>query len=139
MHKSLIFFLRDEGVALVPQREYARLLRGESSLSGATNTTVRVADWYVEVTPNAAPTVLNETYSVLHFDEAGQVDWPRCRIGGPRNSALYEALRNSRFDDPDDDPAVRNLRDQMCDEVSWLPNSEERTALLSAAQRAAAE
>ena len=52
------------------------------------------------------------------------------------NQALYEALRTSRFDDPDDDPAVRNMRLEMCDEVSWLPDSEERMTLLSAARRA---
>lgn len=136
MRKTLIFFLRDESVEFVSQQHYARLLRGESRLTGEANAVVRVADWYVEIRPDAAPRVLNETYSVLHFDEAGKVDWPHCRIGGPHNRALYEALRDSRFDDPDDDPVVRNLRGQMCDEVTWLPNSEERTTLLSAAHGA---
>lgn len=108
-------------------------MRGESGLAEQAKRTIRVADWYVEVSPDAAPTVLNETYSVLSFNEAGKVDWLRCRVGGARNRAIYEALRTSRYEDPEDDPAVRRLRAEMCDEVSWLPDSDERSRLQSAA------
>lgn len=130
----------DDRIMVTPQAEYAKFLRGEWRLADYANRTIHVADWYVErSSAPGAPRVVNETYSILQLDELGSVDWRRCRIGGPRNHALYDALRNSRYDDPDDDPAVRRQRGQICDEVTWLPNSEERRRLESAAADALRE
>lgn len=121
--------LEDGKVRPVPQRDYVRLLRGEVHLPQHANKPVRVADWYVDVRDGRPASVVNETYSVLHLDARGAIDWSRCRLGTGRNRALYEALRASAYDDPDDDPAVRKLRAQACDELTWLPNSKERSAL----------
>lgn len=73
--------------------------------------------------------LVNETYSVLQLDERGTVDWGRCRVGGRLNHAFYRTLRGSNYGDPDDDPAVRELRAKAEDEVAWLPDSEERARL----------
>lgn len=135
-HRTLIFFVLDGAVTFVPQPQYARLLRGEWRLPEHAERTVRVADWYVAAGSTGEPKPVNETYSILQFDAHGRVDWRRCRIGGTRNQALYEALRNSTFDDPDDDPAVQRLRSELCDEVSWLPDREERKRLEAAAEQA---
>ena len=124
----------------VPQARYAEFLRGEWCLAEYASRTIHVADWYVEEgSTNGAPRVVNETYSILQLDGLGRVDLRRCRVGGSRNHALYEALKSSRYDDPDDDPQVRKLRAQGCDEVTWLPNSEERRHLESAAADALRE
>jgi hypothetical protein len=136
MHRTLLFLVPEEAVTLVPQPEYARLLRGEKRLEEHADTAVRVADWYYEIPDAGEPRLVNETYSVLRFDEAGRIDWARCRAGGPRNQALYEALRRSPYDDPDDDPAVRARRARLCDEVTWLPDRAERARLHAAARRA---
>lgn len=129
-HKSLIFFLFDEAeVRWVPQRDYVKLLGGALRMPEHANRTMRVADWYIRLQDDHAASVVNETYSVLQLDASGAIDWSRCRVGQGRNHALYEALRTSRYDDPDDDPAVQKLRAQTCDEVAWLPNSDERRRL----------
>ena len=134
MHTTLIFFMLEDRILSVPQAQYARFLRGEWRLGEYASRAVNVADWYAEEDrTGGAPRVVNETYSILQLDELGRVDWRRCRVGGTRNHALYEALKSSRYDDPDDDPQVRKLRAQMCDEVAWLPSSEERRRLESAA------
>ena len=138
-HRTLIFFVLDGAVTFVPQPQYARLLRGDWHLPEHADRTIRVADWYVAAGSTGGPKPVNETYSLLQLDAHGSIDWRRCRIGGTRNQALYEALKRSRYDDPDDDPQVRKLRAQMCDEVSWLPNSEERRRLESAAADALRE
>ena len=135
-HRTLIFLVLDGAVTFVPQPQYARLLRGEWRLPEHAERTIRVADWYVEGGSTGEPKPVNETYSILQLDAHGGVDWRRCRIGGTRNQALYEALRNSTFDDPDDDPAVQRLRSELCDEVTWLPDREERKRLEAAAEQA---
>lgn len=130
MHKTFIFFVLEDGeLRPVPQRDYVKLLRGEAHLLEHANRAVRVADWYAEMHAGRPARVVNETYSVLQLDARGAIDWPRCRVGRGRNHALYEALRKSEYDDPDDDPGVRKLRAETCDEVAWLPNSEETARL----------
>lgn len=129
-HKTFIFFVPDDGeIKLMTRMDYVRLLRGEGRLLQHANKAVRVADWYAELHDGRAATLVNETYSVLQLDERGAVDWPRCRVGRSRNQALYEALRSSSYDDPDDDPAVQKLQAKMCDEVAWLPNPAERNQM----------
>jgi hypothetical protein len=132
----LIFLVRDGETVFVPQARYASLLRGETRLIDDAGASVRVADWYYELSASGEPRLVNETYRVLYFDATGTIDWPRCRVGGPRNQALYESLRTSSYDDPDEDPAVQRLRAQMCDEVTWLPDREERARLHAAARQA---
>ena len=132
----MIFLVRDGEAVFVSQAQYASLLRGETRLTERSGERVRVADWYYEVPANGEPQLVNETYSVLHLDDSGHIDWPRCRAGGRRNQALYGALRASSYDDPDQDPAVQRLRAQMCDEVTWLPDREERARLQAAARQA---
>lgn len=129
-HKSLIFFLLADGeIQPVPQRDYASLLRGALRLPERANEAIRVADWYAETREDRPAKVVNETYSVLQLDASGAIDWSRCRVGRGRNHALYEALRSSRYDYPDDDPAVQKLRAQTCDEVAWLPDPAQRSRL----------
>jgi hypothetical protein len=129
-HKSVIFMLLENGgIRPLPQRDYVSLLRGELRLAEHSNEAIRVADWYTDMHAGQPARVVNETYSVLQLDARGAIDWGRCRVGRGRNHALYEALKKSEYDDPDDDPAVRKLRGETCDEVAWLPNSEERDRL----------
>lgn len=136
MHHTLIFFMLEEGIRFVPQAQYARLLRGEDHFAELADRTIRVADWYVNVLTAGLPRIVNETYSLLQLDKDGGIDWRRCRIGSARNHALFDALRRSRYDDPDDDPEVRQLRAVLCDEVTWMPDSEEKARLEAAAAHA---
>lgn len=133
MHHTLIFLMLEEGIRFVPQAQYARLLRGEERFAELADRAIRVADWYIDAPAAGIPGVVNETYSFVQLDEDGGIDWRRCRIGGTRNQALYEALRRSRYDDPDDDPEVRQLRAVLCDEVTWMPDTEEKARLGAAA------
>lgn len=136
MPLTLIFFLDRGHAEHVPQAQYAELLGGVRRLPQHAGREVRVADWYVDAPDGTQPTVLNETYSILQLDAAGNVDWSRCRIGGRGNRELYEALRSSSFDDPEDDPVVQRVRARVCDEVTWLPDKAERRRLEAAALKA---
>ena len=125
--ESVIFVVRGDGeVSRIAQRDYVKLLGGALQLPQHANKALRIADWYVDRREGGARIVVNETYSVLKLDARGAIDWSRCRVGRGRNPALYEALRSSKYEDPDEDPAVQQLRAQTCDEVAWLPNPAER-------------
>ena len=74
-HASYVFLLDDaQGVHAVPHGLYVALARGQATALPLAGQTLRLADWYVRL-KNAAPhTVVNETYSLLHFDAQGRVD-----------------------------------------------------------------
>lgn len=80
MHASRIFFLTDShDVIPVPHGRYVQLVRGECTMAEFAGRMVRVADWYIKTNgADRKASVLNETYSVLIFDAAGNVDWSRC-------------------------------------------------------------
>ena len=130
MYKTFIFLFLDDGdIRPLAQADYVKLLRGESHLPEHANKVLRIADWYVEMPSGRPAKVVNETYSVVHLDARGTIDWSRCRLGLEPNHAFYEALRRSSYDDADDDPGVQKLRAELGDQVAWLPNSEERRRL----------
>jgi len=134
MHTSLIFFvLPYEGIRPVCRRSYVQLLRGEQPMTEYANQTIRIADWYVALDDEGQLRVDNETYSILAFDSSGQVDWPKCRHGASANSTFYKALTESKFEDPDADPAVQKIRAQLCEQFAWLPDKQEREALCTLA------
>lgn len=80
MHASHIFFLTPTHEILpVPHEFYVQLVRGETTLPQYAGQTMRVADWYTEKNNAGQPAlVVNETYSMLVFNECGSVDWSRC-------------------------------------------------------------
>lgn len=80
MHASRIFFLTPTHEILpVPHECYVQLVRGEATLPHYAGQTIRVADWYTEKKDaGQSALVINETYSILVFDECGSVDWSRC-------------------------------------------------------------
>lgn len=134
MHKSLIFFLLPGGeIRWVPRITYVRLLRGEQRMPEFAGHAVRVADWYVVAAADQSLRVDNETYSILAIDGSGSVDWPHGRHGVNANLRFYEALANSNFEDPDDDPAVRAIRTQLGEEFSWFPDETERAGIFALA------
>lgn len=133
MHRTEIFFLLDTGqIEPLPHAQYVKLLRGESTLTDYANQTVRVADWYVEVRDGRPCSVHNETYSLLHFDEHGRVCWPHERHGKRANRMFYDTLTTSTYSDPDEDPAVQQLRRELRSEYAWLPSDDERRTLHAA-------
>ena len=130
MHRTHIFIVLHTGqIEPLRQSQYVQLLRGEVTLPDYANETVRLADWYVEVTPGRPVAVHSETYSLLHIDEKGHVRDAHDRRGATANSAFYDALRRSSYSDPDDDPAVQRLRKELRSEYAWAPSDEERTVL----------
>lgn len=80
MHASRIFFLTQTHEVLpIPHECYVQVVRGETTLPHYAGKTVRVADWYTEKDNAGQPAlVVNETYSMLVFDDNGRVDWSRC-------------------------------------------------------------
>ena len=74
-HASYVFLL-DEGtdVHAVPHGLYVALARGEASAPALAGQTLRLADWYVRLKDGEPDTVVNETYSLIHFDTQGRVD-----------------------------------------------------------------
>jgi hypothetical protein len=84
MPVSRIFFLtQTHDVLPIPHQCYVQLVRGETTLPQYAGKTMRVADWYVEEQGAGQPAmVVNETYSILVFDDSGKIDWSRCCPSG---------------------------------------------------------
>jgi len=74
-YASYVFLLDESsGVHAVPHALYVALARGEATLEAMTGQTLRLADWYVRLKGGAPDVVVNETYSLVHFDAQGRVD-----------------------------------------------------------------
>ena len=74
-HASYVFLLDESrGVHAVPHALYVALARGEATLDAMAGQTLRLADWYVHLRRGAPDVVINETYSLVHFDAQGRVD-----------------------------------------------------------------
>lgn len=137
MHQTRIFVVFSRGlIEPLAHANYVKLLRGELAVPEYANQSLRIADWYVEIREGKPVSVHNETYSLLHFDEHGRVRWAHERHGEAANKAFYQALRSSSYSDPDEDPAVRQLRRELHSEFAWTPSVEERHMLRSLAFRA---
>ncbi len=75
-HASYVFLLDDGGgIHPVPHALYVALARGETLAPMLKDQTMRVADWYVRLKAGAPDTLVNETYTLIHFDTQGLVDW----------------------------------------------------------------
>ena len=130
MHRTLVFLIPAPGhYERLSQPEYARLLRGDLALPQHAGRTLRVADWYVETRADRPTALIGETYSLVALGTDGRLRRPHDRRGETANHLFYEALANSSFDDPDDDPCVQHLRMKLGAEYAWRPSDIEREAL----------
>ena len=74
-HASYVFLLdEDSGVHPVPHALYVALARGDATAEALAGQTLRLADWYVRLKDGAPNDVVNETYSLVHFDASGRFD-----------------------------------------------------------------
>ena len=74
-HASYVFLLDDSsGVHAVPHALYVALARGQATAEAMAGHTLRLADWYVRLKRGAPEAVVNENYSLVHFDAKGRVD-----------------------------------------------------------------
>lgn len=72
-YASFVFLLdSSDEVHPVPHGLYVALARGEATIEAMAGRTLRVADWYVRLNGGAPETVVNETYSLVLFDEQGR-------------------------------------------------------------------
>ncbi len=91
-HASYVFLLDDGGdVHALPHALYVAVAGGEASAEALAGQTLRVADWYVRLKNGEPDTVVNETYSVVHFDMQGRVDRTRLSAAPVSPSALPHA------------------------------------------------
>lgn len=118
--RTIIFFLRDDGsVREISQHAYARIVRGEIRMSDLALRRIRVADWYVSCGESTAEP-LNETYSILYFDESGGAS-PVCQPDLIReNKSLHVTLCADPYAAACEGPA----------DETWYPTADERRALL---------
>lgn len=126
-HQSYIFFLSEDGqILFMPTSTYAALVRGETTLHEYAGRQIRVADLYVALQENTPTDIQNETYSFVSFDESGRADPHHGSFSLEQNNDFYQAALHSRYDDIYCDPEIRELRNKISDEFSWLPTNEER-------------
>ncbi|HWA38279.1 MAG TPA: hypothetical protein VG873_10480 [Burkholderiales bacterium] len=118
--RTIIFFLRDDGsIREISPHAYARLVRGEVRMPELALRRIRVADWYVGGRESTAEP-LNETYSILYFDESGGAS-PVCQPGLIReNKSLHVTLDADPYAAACERPADK----------TWHPTADERRALL---------
>lgn len=124
MHKSLIFFLLDNGdIKILPHDQYADLVRSLQTLPSIASQTIRVADWYVELGDEPTAKLVNETYSILVIDQEGRVDWT-VTLASEIETSDPSAIQKG------DAPIIpeSNLKTKK-PVISWLPNAAERKAL----------
>ncbi len=90
-HASYVFLLDEgSGVHPIPHALYVALARGDARSEAMAGQTWRLADWYVRLKDGAPTTVVNETYSLVHFDTRGQVDTARVHKAEQTPSAATE-------------------------------------------------
>lgn len=119
--RTIIFFLKDNGsIREISQHAYARLVRGEVRMPDLALRRIRVADWYISCRESTAEP-LNETYSILYFDESGGAS-PVCQPDLIRaNKSLHVTLDADPYAAACEHPADEN----------WYPTANERRALLA--------
>ena len=127
MHRTYIFFLQRDGqIRPIPSAAYVCLVRGETAMREYAGKRLRVADLYVALKNNAPAEIENETYNFLDIDENGRAN-PHAGSGSlEQNRAFYRAALGSQYANIDCDPKVREVREQIGDQFSWLPTDEER-------------
>jgi hypothetical protein len=106
-HASYVFMLDDDaGVHPVPHALYVALARGLASAPMLAGSTLRLADWYVRLKDGEPERVVNETYSLVHFDAQGRVDraatqaTPVAEKAGWPSAAERERMRSLLFGEP---------------------------------------
>ncbi len=112
-HASYVFLLDEGGeVHPVPHALYVALARGDATVEAMAGQTLRLADWYVRLKGDAPETVVNETYSLVHFDAQGRVEpafvthsagmltashenaaWPTAEERGKMRGLLFDRTR----------------------------------------------
>lgn len=76
-HASYVFLLDESsGVHVLPHALYVALAGGQASAEALAGQTLRLADWYVRLKDGEPDSVVNETYSLVHFDAQGRVARP---------------------------------------------------------------
>ena len=86
-HASYVFLLDEiSGVHPVPHALYVALARGEATLEAMAGQTLRLAEWFVRLKCGAPDTLVDETYSLVFFDDTGRVD-PAFATGTARRAA----------------------------------------------------
>ena len=130
-YADYIFFrLEDGDIIPIPREEYVALMHRKEPMPQFSKQLVKIAIFYVEMEKATPVAVINGTYNLFEFDEPGFADLHAPKHTLQDNRAFYEAVRQSRFDDIDCDPAVQTLRTQLGDEFSWVPTSEELQFML---------
>jgi hypothetical protein len=130
MRQSYIFFLFDDGqIQLIPQPTYVALLRGELAMQKYAGKRVRIADLYTSLQDGVPVEIENETYGFLFFDETGHAVAHGRNFTLDENHDFYQVAYHSPYSNIDCDPQVRNVRESIGDDFSWLPTDEERETL----------
>lgn len=73
-HKTVLFYLTDEGVLPLSHDCYIPLIEGKPGASEFFNCRLRLADWYLRMEKDKPVQVVNETYSWLVFDKHGRLN-----------------------------------------------------------------
>ncbi len=90
-HASYVFLLDDSsGVHPVPHALYVALARGEATLEAMAGQTLRLADWYIRQKDDTPDVVVNETYSLVHFDAQGRAGLVPARTAGQTSTDALE-------------------------------------------------
>ncbi len=117
-YASYVFLLDDaEGVHAVTHGLYVALTRGEVTLAPLAGQTLRLADWYVRLNGAAPDTVINETYSLLHFDAQGRIDPAHTPMDTPTHTPAIAQTQPPSSGHAEVGPATEN--------AAW-PNALER-------------
>ena len=74
--------------------------------------------------------VVNATYALLEFKHDGFADPSPHKSSRETNREFFEAVRHSHYDNIDCDPEIRQLREELGDEFSWVPTESELSWML---------
>ena len=126
-HQDFVFLRLSDGlIRLLPHKSYTALVQKRTKLPEYAGQKLRVAILYVALKDNAPVRVVNEAYSFLFFDKKGYADPHHGRFPIEDNNRFYDAALNSAYSNIDYDPHVREVRQTIGDEFSWLPTDDER-------------
>lgn len=121
MPATHIFFLSDDGaIEPIAQHDYADVVTGKCRMPRYALRRIRVADWYAGEGADE-PVVLNETYSVLYFDESGSARPSADPALIRENKSLHVGMGTDPYD-----------QERRSADETWTPTRSEREAMLRA-------
>ena len=125
-YENRVFFrLNDRSLMPIKYEDYVSLMHRRQPMPEYAGQQIRLAIFYLEMTETVPATVINAAYELLELDEDGfPAKLPR-KYSRRNNREFFATLADSDYDNIDCDPEIRQLREKLGGDFSWVPTMDE--------------